>query len=298
MKRTFLTLILCASFSIGMMAQHSIGRAPHSTHTPPSGSINAAPVGFGIMYDAYNEVFASTAASDFSSITTFLNAPNTDFFAGDKGPSNRYFVADYSSNTLHEVDFNTNTVNLIGSLTGILPGQSVTGMTYHSGSDIMYFSTTDISTSNLYTLNLNTGALTIIGQITNCPGVIDIAINSTGHLYGIDIVNDNLVEINTANGAGTIVGSLGLDVSFAQDIDFDDNTGELYWAAYLIPTEGCIRKINTANASSTVVIASASEIDCLAIGDTSSAVPVNKWAILSIFVLLMGVVSLRFFFRK
>ncbi|MGH2542513.1 MAG: hypothetical protein ACRDIB_06945, partial [Ardenticatenaceae bacterium] len=51
-------------------------------------------------------------------------------------------------------------------------------------------------------------------------------------MYGWDIVNDNLLRINKANGAGTIIGPLGYDANFAQGGDFDDSTGTLYLFAF------------------------------------------------------------------
>src|SRR5690606_20035374 len=51
--------------------------------------------------------------------------------------------------------------------------------------------------------------------------------------YMADISDDNLYSIDLSTGAGTLVGPLGIDISFAQDADFDPTTGTLYMAAYI-----------------------------------------------------------------
>jgi hypothetical protein len=84
----------------------------------------------------------------------------------------------------------------------------------------------------LYAINPANGALTFIGVISNCPGAIDIAVNRYGEMYAVDIVDDNLVRIDRATGAGTIVGSIGFNANLAQGMDFDDVNDILYLAAY------------------------------------------------------------------
>jgi hypothetical protein len=103
-------------------------------------------------------------------------------------------------------------------------------------------------------VNTATGAATAVGQITNAPTVIDIAINADGEMYGLDIVNDRLVQINPATGAGTVVGSIGFDADYAQGMDFEPASGELYLAAYNMGSaQGELRLANTSTGNSVLV---------------------------------------------
>ena len=221
---------------------------------------------------------------------------------GDAG----YFAGDFLGrdfSTIYAIDYNTNqlyavsTANASATLIGSsIPaaGESWTGMT-GAVNGIMYAASTDCTSSSLYTLDVNSGAPTPIGVITNGPCIIDIAINAAGELYGVDIVNDELVKINPANAAGTVIGSLGIDANYAQGLDFDDLSGDLYWAAYHVlsdtSTQGEMRIIDTSTGASTLVgmFPDGDEMDGLAFaffgGDTypptianihESADPINR----------------------
>jgi hypothetical protein len=62
--------------------------------------------------------------------------------------------------------------------------------------------------------------------------VIDIAINAAGDLYGLTLGTDSLVSIDPVTGVGTVIGPIGLNANFAQGMDFDPATGDLYAAVY------------------------------------------------------------------
>ncbi len=84
-------------------------------------------------------------------------------------------------------------------------------------------------------------------------------------MYAVEIVNDQLIQIDPATGAGTVVGSLGVGANYAQGMDFDEESGILYWAAYT--SSGELRVIDTATGASVSLGAfpGGAETDCLAI---------------------------------
>lgn len=95
--------------------------------------------------------------------------------------------------------------------------------------DILYG--TDLS--NLYTLNVNTGAATLVRSHVGMDYMIGIACDSFyGILYEFDLQNDALYTINTSTGVATLVGPLGINTNFGQDIAFDRNIGQLFLAGY------------------------------------------------------------------
>src|SRR5690606_24576826 len=56
--------------------------------------------------------------------------------------------------------------------------------------------------------------------------------NCDGEMFGHNLTDDSIYRINTTNGEATLVGPHGMAANFAQGIDFDNATGELYGAVY------------------------------------------------------------------
>jgi hypothetical protein len=178
----------------------------------------------------------------------------TAYYAGDfvGRDYDRLYVIDYSGQELHRLDAGTGADTAIGGCTPVA-GQVWTGAT-GTADGMLYASSTNETVSYLYTVNTATGAATEVGPISNGPGIIDIAINADGEMYGVDIVGDNLVRIDTSTGAGTVVGSIGFDANYAQGMDFDPVSGELFLAAYNVTSsQGELRLANTSTGSSTLV---------------------------------------------
>ncbi|HOY85561.1 MAG TPA: choice-of-anchor J domain-containing protein [Candidatus Syntrophosphaera sp.] len=136
--------------------------------------------------------------------------------------------------------------------------------------------------ANLYTLNPATGAiLTTVGPhgITyEADGtvydglVISIAYdNYTQTLYAVELGNASLYTLNVTTGAATKVGAaedwLGIDVNYAQDMAFDQDTGLLYLAGYTNSTQGALYWIDTTygNAWKVGPFQGSSEMDAFAI---------------------------------
>jgi subtilisin family serine protease len=246
----------------------SAGPAPKTDVVTPAASARfpLASVGATAMdvYPDYNLVDIPDLTVP-NSWNVIANEPGSQFFAGDfiNGDFSTLYVIDYGLNTLIAIDTATGAQTPIGPSTP-RSGETWTGLT-GSGDGVMYGSTTNISRSTLYTIDLSTGAATEVGEITGAPAIIDIAINPAGEMYGVDIVNDVLIKIDPATGAGETVGPLGVGANYAQGMDFDDETGILYWAAYT--ASGELRIIDTSTGASALVggFPSGAEVDSFGI---------------------------------
>ena len=195
------------------------------------------------------------------------NVAGTAYFAGDfvGRDYSRVYVIDYYLNQLHTLNTDTGAATTIGPCNPV-SGHVWTGAT-GTADGTLYASSTNDVVSYLYTINTATGAATPVGQITNAPDIIDIAINAAGQMYGLDIVIDSLVRINPATGAGTVIGSIGYNADYSQGMDFDEESGVLYLAAYNTTSDqGELRIANTTTGSSVLVGAfpSGAETDALA----------------------------------
>jgi hypothetical protein len=239
--------------------QTSTGRAP-KTVEPTLGSIarpssplagNAALAVELYPDDILRYIPNTDPPQDWISVADLAG---TAYFAGDfvGGDFGQVYVLDYNLNELHTLDTATGEDTTIGAAIP-LAGHVWTGAT-GAADGTLYASSTDDAISHLYTVNISTGATASVGQITNAYVIVDIAINANGQMYGVDLSTDNLVQIDPATGAGTVVGSIGFDADYAQGMDFEDVSGVLYLAAYNVTTsQGELRIANTATGSSALV---------------------------------------------
>lgn len=165
-----------------------------------------------------------------------LNNPGStnDFGFLDFRPACEFAGADFD--TLFCVTFdvpgvltavNTNTCEevFLGPLSNT---QSASGLAWDNDSATMFMSTTDITTSQLFRLNLAGPSSTLIGTMTDSPGNISIMIDTDGQMYGHDIVTDALHAINKNTAASSLIGPTGFDANFAQGSDCDDSDGTCY----------------------------------------------------------------------
>lgn len=146
---------------------------------------------------------------------------------------------DYYPGTYGTVDVATGVFTELGRISGA-PANNWSGLTQDPLTGMVYaanFSNNPWSAEGaLYTLDFDTGQATRIGLIDG-PGVHPVrfisglAISPDGLMYGLDLYGQTLIAINKTTGYASVIESLGLDVRYAQDIEFDQSTGDLYWAA-------------------------------------------------------------------
>ena len=167
---------------------------------------------------------------------------------------NNYTILGGETRNLYGIDFNADSTILYGiddatfeivtidpdlgvsTPTGVfatgLP-DGLTGLTAAADGTTWYVSEYDGFDSWLSVGDIVTGVFTRVGTVPMSDGiVIDIAINAAGDLYGMSISTDSLLSIDTATGIGTDIGPTGLASNFAQGMDFDPVSGELYAAIY------------------------------------------------------------------
>lgn len=183
-------------------------------------------------FDVNNYQVISFDTDDPGTFTT-IGSTGLQPFGGDFDNSNSgfFYVINYTDLGLYTVDVATGADTYIAPMTGATAGQMIAGMACDKSTGIMYVSTTSITASDIYTIDLTTGVLTLIGT-TGIPGLIEIAIDGTGTMYGWDIVSDVSYMIDKSTGASTLLGPLGYDLNFAQGGNWDPLSDQIYLAAY------------------------------------------------------------------
>jgi hypothetical protein len=196
---------------------------------------------------------------------TDIGSTMTSLFAGDflAGDFSTLYAISYDNNNLYAVDTTTGASTLIGP-SAPPAGQSWTGLS-GTPDGTMYGLTTTCGGTNMVIVDVATGAITNLGALPGIDCGIDLAYNTDDDMiYIVDLITDNLFRVNPATLAVTTVGSLGVAANYAQGMDYEEESGILYWAAYT--TSGELRIIDTTTGASTLVggFPGGAEVDSLA----------------------------------
>ncbi len=131
------------------------------------------------------------------------------------------------------------------SLVGYTGFNRMNGLAYDDSNDILYAVRYDGDTSQLYTVDPETGSAVHVGSIIDGI-VIGIAVDNDGELYGIRLADNGLYSINGETGEATLIGSLEVNINYAQDIGFDRDNDILYGTLFKHETlEGGLYTIST-----------------------------------------------------
>jgi hypothetical protein len=181
-------------------------------------------------------------------ITSLLPTSSTDFISGGTWALGKWYGCEYALGGGLPLIWTISTAGVmtpIGSYDPGGTGLSFNGLAYDQTTGLMY----GCSSTDLYTIDINTGASTLIGNFGISGGImIAIAFDGSGNLYGTELINDYLYSINPANAATTPIGNgLGINLNYAQDMAFDIDTNTLYLSAFTIAPlfEGALYTCNT-----------------------------------------------------
>ena len=137
------------------------------------------------------------------------------------------------------------------TIVGLMPA-GMNGISYNPVNSAMYGVSFDGTHSCLYSINMVNGFPTLIG-VCNSHVLINLAIDNAGQAFAVDITDDVLGTVNLSTGIFSPVGPIGFDANYAQDMEFDRATGNLFmtangtgtsWLALVDKTTGKALKIN------------------------------------------------------
>ncbi len=197
----------------------------------------AAPTDLAYNKDFWNSRFGFHALNNFPGFSVVDASVTDQVFATDFEPTaTTLYALNSSPFQLGTYDLTTGAFSLIGTSTPSVAGHNLwSGMAVDPVSGVMYASAIASAVNvpyGLYTLNPTTGAATLVGQDATSTGMIALAMNCAGELFGHDVATDSIYRINPATGAVTLVGPTGFDSNFAQGMDFDNESGALYAWTY------------------------------------------------------------------
>jgi hypothetical protein len=162
-------------------------------------------------------------SEDPGTITLLKETVSPNFIAGGTWAEDTWYGCQFNNGWLWTIDEVTGTMTLIGG-----GGVGLNGLAYDLTTDKMY----GASSTELYSVNMSSGAQTLVGSFNTGGLMIGIAFDGEGTLYAEDLGTDCLYSINTLTGAATLIGPLGIDINYAQDMAYDITWGVLYLAAF------------------------------------------------------------------
>jgi len=220
---------------------------------------------------SYGTVDLSTGA--FTSLNFFPPGSNYLTVTGDNfGTDEQYsIVSNYASTIFYlwNINFNTLSGDSIGIVGPLAAGQTaVKAIAYNSLTDTWYvLSSNDFGTAAyLYTLNITNASLTQVAQLTGANLPVALAINCDGTAYIVDVVSGvsstgilKTLDLSTGSttAIGTNIGLAGIS-GYGHDMDFNPETGNLYWGAYwtsgFFSSGGSFRQIDITTGTSTEIL--------------------------------------------
>jgi hypothetical protein len=147
---------------------------------------------------------------------------------------------DYDGNYIYRVlnDFTIGIVypncefEALGTLSGV--EGAITGIAYDWNNDMWYANLMytsdggDTYYGRLCTINMDNFTLTLVGQGSNAVFMRGVDFANDGFLYGPSLMSQQLIKIDPATGENYIVGDIGLNLGYAQDVSFDGVEQKLY----------------------------------------------------------------------
>lgn len=154
------------------------------------------------------------------------------------------------ADTLGTIDVATGAFSSLGVVSTTASG-SWTSMKWDATTSTLYAVNYDGGNNYLYTIDPDSLSATLVGNIP-ADLIVAIAIDRNGLMYGLDIGPDSLLAIDKTDASASVIGPVGVDANFAQDMDFDYNTGTLHWAAYDRNDASAMQTIDTDTGASTI----------------------------------------------
>jgi len=258
-----------------------LGKAPVSNPGHSSGFNNLdGPKGslvFGV--DASTDSFIDFEVDNVSGMTVIGSASTANFWHGSAFPVNEPDYAYFTDGTtnLYQVDRATGGVTNLGSMGST--SETTLDMTVDPTTGIFYMVATNsgLSADNLYTVDPSVPSFTLVGPTVNSAGMIGLACDGNGDLWGYDLVNDNFYSVDKSTGLATLVGSIGFSCNYGQNMFYDAGSQLITMAAFNAGSgQAEIRAVDVTTGSSTILSSTADQITAVSMpvsGGTTGQVP-------------------------
>ena len=156
--------------------------------------------------------------------TTIFGPVTLNYYAGTWFDG-EYYVQDTGTagdGSIYTVDTTNGDITLVCTANQNFNGIASDGTTMYG-----------VTSTALYTVDLGSGACTLVGNFDATWLMIDIGIDmDTGIAWGHEIVNDVIYEIDLSDATTTLLGSTGWNANYAQGMEYDQDNDILYLALF------------------------------------------------------------------
>jgi len=234
----FSIILILAIAATGLYSQdvpHSVGPAPIVNDNMPIVHQNDAAIGtrYFVQISSSPTFQLGKAFMESCTVTNIGVAVPITFPGGLMYRNGVVYTYNQSAPyQLWSLDTVSGVTTLVFNMTGV-PQTNFTGMMW-DGTNV-YGLSTSITASQIFTVNMTTGACTPIGTASaTCAGGIMLVgkMGAGSALFALDIVADNSYRVNKTTGVFTLQAPLGVNINFGQDGTVDPNDSTIYCAVY------------------------------------------------------------------
>ena len=211
---------------------------------------------FGYVFEWPTGEFQKMDLSDAS--TTTIGTATSGIGAMDFGPNDVLYAIYTTGNELYKIDTTDASMTLVGTITP-QANHKWSGLAFDYGTATMYAVSYDGSSNDeaaLYTVDLETGSVTLIGTQTTAPYIMCLAVDDDGQLYGLDLqASSKIYLIDKTDGSVTLLGDAGFGSGGSgYGMDYCDENQTMYLTAYnSITMNNDLRSVDLTNGSTTLI---------------------------------------------
>ncbi len=111
-------------------------------------------------------------------------------------------------------------------------GENYSGMALDPTDGTVYAVSTNYANSTLFTIDVASGNAVVVGPIVGAPGMVAIAVDNNGNLFGVEHITDSFFQIDPATG--NVINSVPMPFNpdIEQGLAYDPLTGLLAMLAF------------------------------------------------------------------
>jgi len=170
------------------------------------------------------------------------------------------YVITVSGNNLWTVDRATGAYTNLGSVGA---SEDINDLATDPTSGLLYAVSANgsLTADNLWLIDPSGPSSTLIGPTINSAGIIGLAFDGDGNLWGYDLVNDQFYSIDKTTGVATSVGSIGFNANYGQGMFYDPESQYVTMAAYNATSGAAeIRAVDVTTGASVVLSSDGDQI--------------------------------------
>ncbi|NNJ82451.1 MAG: T9SS type A sorting domain-containing protein [Flavobacteriaceae bacterium] len=156
--------------------------------------------------------------------------PNFEGAGAVNGNGSKAYVVD-NNNNLYELVLLTGVYTLLGAISGVPAGESITGLEFNPLDGILYALSTNAVVTTLLIINLVAIAAVVVG-VTGMVLGIALAATLSGQFFALDIDSDSIFSLSLITGLAVLVGTIGFDANFGQGMALSYIAGVILLAAF------------------------------------------------------------------